>query len=208
MNVAPGQEEVPFCALSLLTMTSLRNSWAERVQVSTIWKQFLTQVLAYWRGKLVRLVLDCTPFDDRATMVYLGLLVQSRVLPIAWRIMPLQEEWEQGQWELVGELLDAVSLYLEPTDCTVIADRGLAGLPLVKLCRDRKFHYLLRGGLGAYLPQEDGRRLDVVVCLAAYRQSHRTAVVWAGSPLAGRDHRDLSECHVGPALSGSLVLDF
>jgi hypothetical protein len=27
MNGAPGQEEVLFCALSLLTMTSLRNPW-------------------------------------------------------------------------------------------------------------------------------------------------------------------------------------
>ena len=142
-------EEIALYGISEAKMPSIERRLArfvanERVQVSTIWKQFLTQGLAYWKGKQVRLVLDCTPFDDRATIVYLGLLVQSRVLPIAWRIMPLQEEWEQGQWELVGELLDAVSLYLESTDCTVIADRGLAGLPLVKLCRDRKFHYLLR----------------------------------------------------------------
>ncbi len=142
-------EEIALYGISEAKMPSIERRLARfvgnaRVQVSTIWKQFLSQVLAYWKGKQVRLVLDCTPFDDRATIVYLGLLVQSQVLPIAWRIMPLQEEWEQGQWELVGELLDAVSLYLEPTDCTVIADRGLAGLPLVKLCRDRKFHYLLR----------------------------------------------------------------
>ena len=58
--------------------------------------------------------------------------------------MPAQEKWDQGQWELVGELLDEVSLHLEPTDCTLVADRGLAGSPLVKLCRDRKWHYLLR----------------------------------------------------------------
>jgi len=58
--------------------------------------------------------------------------------------MPQQEQWDQGQWDLIGELLDAVGLHLEPTDCTIIADRGLAGLPLVKLCRDRGFHYLLR----------------------------------------------------------------
>jgi len=112
----------------------------DRVQVSKVWEQ----VLAYWKGKQVLLVLDCTPFGDRASIVYLGRLVQSRVLPGAWRIMPLQEEWDQGQWELVGELLDAVRLHLEATDCTLIADRGLAGLPLVNLCRDRKFHYLLR----------------------------------------------------------------
>jgi hypothetical protein len=142
-------EEVALYGLSEAKMPSIERRFArfianERVQVSKIWKQFLTQVLAYWKGKAVQLVLDCTPFDDRASIVYLGLLVHSRVLPVAWRIMPQQEEWDQGQWELVGELLDAVSLHLEPTDCTVIADRGLAGWPLVKLCRDRKFHYLLR----------------------------------------------------------------
>jgi hypothetical protein len=142
-------ESVYLAGMSEAKMPSIERRFArfvanERVQVSKIWKQFLSSVLAYWKGKPVQLVLDCTPFDDRATIVYVGLLVQSRVLPIAWRIMPQQEEWDQGQWELVGELLDTVSLHLEPTDCTLIADRGLAGLPLVNLCRDRKFHYLLR----------------------------------------------------------------
>ncbi len=118
----------------------------ERIQVSTIWQTFLSQVLAYWKGKQVRLGLDCTPFDDRATIVYLGLVVQSRVLPLAWRIMPQHQTWDQGQWELVGQLLDQITPHLEPMDCTVIADRGLAGLPLVKLCCERKVHYLLRGG--------------------------------------------------------------
>lgn len=142
-------EEVALSGISEAKMPSIERRFArfvanERVQVSKVWKQFLTQVLAYWKGKAVQLVLDCTPFGDRASIVFLGLLVHSRVLPVAWRIMPQQEEWDQGQWELVGELLDGVSLHLEPTDCTVIADRGLAGWSLVKLCRDRKFHYLLR----------------------------------------------------------------
>ncbi len=70
--------------ISAAKMTSIERRLArfianERVQVSKIWKQFLTQVLPYWQGKPVQLVLDCTPFDDRATIVYLGLLVQSRV---------------------------------------------------------------------------------------------------------------------------------
>ncbi len=142
-------EEIALYGISEAKMPSIERRLARfvgnsRVEVSTTWKQFLSQVLAYWKGKPVRLVLDCTPCDDRAMIVYLGLLVPSRVLPIAWRIMPLQEKWEQGQWEWVGELLDAVSLYVELTDCTVIADRGLAGLPVVKLCRDRTLHYLLR----------------------------------------------------------------
>jgi hypothetical protein len=59
-----------------------------RIVVSSVWKQFLSQVLPYWHGKSVRLVLDCTPCGQEASIVYLGLLVQSRVLPLMWRVMP------------------------------------------------------------------------------------------------------------------------
>jgi len=112
--------------------------------VSSVWKQFLSQVLPFWHGKAVRLVLDCTPCGDQATIVYLGLLVQSRVLPLMWRVMPLQEEWEEAQWKLVGAMFDEVHPQLVSCACTLIADRGLSGAPLVKLCRDRGWHYLLR----------------------------------------------------------------
>ena len=55
----------------------------DRVSVTKIWDGFLSQVLPCWHGKPLRFVLDCTPFRDDATIVYLGLLV-IRVLPIAW----------------------------------------------------------------------------------------------------------------------------
>ncbi len=116
----------------------------ERVQVAPIWTQFLSQVLPFWRERRVFLVLDCTPFDDRATIVYLGLLVHSRVLPVAWRVLPAQQKWPQGQWEVVRSLFDQVAPHLEAADCTLLADRGLVGWPLVQLCRERRWHYLLR----------------------------------------------------------------
>jgi hypothetical protein len=56
-----------------------------------VWKQFLEQVLPYWQDKRLYLMLDSTPYGDRASIVYVGLLVQSRVLPLAWRVMPLHE---------------------------------------------------------------------------------------------------------------------
>lgn len=116
----------------------------EHIEVSTIWRQFLSHSLSFWKGQAVQVILDGMPLDERATIVSIGLLVHSRVLPLAWRIMPAKEKWEQGQWELVGDLMDEVSLHLEPSDCTLIADRGLTGSPLVSLCRDRLWHYVLR----------------------------------------------------------------
>jgi hypothetical protein len=116
----------------------------ERIVVTEVWKRFMQEVLPFWRTRQVSVVLDCTPIDDRACVVYLGLLVQSRLLPIAWRVMPNQETWDQGQWSLVAQLLDQVRAHLPKTDCTLIADRGLTGFSLVQLCRDREWHYLLR----------------------------------------------------------------
>jgi hypothetical protein len=130
-------------------MTSIERRLArfianDRVVVTKIWEKFLEQVLPFWHGKPMRFVLDCTPIRSDATIVYLGLLVHSRVLPVAWAVMPAKEKWEEEQWSIVARLLDQVILYLGEADCTLIADRGLAGFPLVKICRDRQWHYLLR----------------------------------------------------------------
>jgi len=115
-----------------------------RIRVPTIWKLFLAQVLVYFRDKHLMLVLDCTPIDDRACIVYVGLLAHSRVLPLAWRVMPGQEHWDERQWDLIAAMLDEIGEQVGAAECTLIADRGLSGMPLVKLCRQRHWHYLLR----------------------------------------------------------------
>lgn len=130
-------------------MTSIERRFArfianDRVVVSKIWDHFLSEVLPFWHGKSLRFVLDCTPIRSDATIVYLGLLVHSRVLPVAWAVMPATEKWEDKQWSIVERLLDRIIPHLAEADCTLLADRGLAGFPLVKICRDRQWHYLLR----------------------------------------------------------------
>jgi hypothetical protein len=116
----------------------------ERIDVSLCWKAFLEQVLPYWQTKEVVLVLDCTPFGETFTIVYLGLLVHRRVLPLAWKIMPQQTTWDQGQWELVRALLSEVAPYFPSTHTTLIADAGLACLELIRICLQVKWHYVLR----------------------------------------------------------------
>ena len=135
--------------LSQAKMTSIERRLArfianERIVVPLIWKLFLAHVLTPFRGQHLYFVLDNTPFRDDLTIVYLGLLVHSRVLPVAWAVMPDQTKWDEGQWQIVGRLLDQIRVHLPETSCTLIADRGLAGMPLVKLCTARGWHYLLR----------------------------------------------------------------
>lgn len=116
----------------------------ERIGVEDIWEQFLGQVLPYWQNQPVTLILDITPFEEHAQVVYVGLLQQSRVLPLAWKVMPGQEEWEQGQWEIVAALFEHVARALGEADCTLIADRGLSCLTLIQLCQAHSWHYVLR----------------------------------------------------------------
>ena len=142
-------EELSLRGINPAKMTSIERRLArflanERIVVTEVWKQFLTHVLPSFRGQPLRFVLDMTPFNEEATIVSIGLLVHSRLLPVAWRVMAGQKKWDTGQWELVAQLLDQIILHLGPADCTLIADRGLVGTPLVKLCHDRKWHYVLR----------------------------------------------------------------
>jgi Transposase DDE domain len=116
----------------------------ERIEVKTCWEKFLSFVLPFWRNKPVTLIVDLTPYTQEATIVYLGIVVQSRVLPLAWCVMPQQETWDRGQWEIVGELFEQVAGFLTSSDCTLLADRGLSCLNLIKLCEKVHWHYVLR----------------------------------------------------------------
>lgn len=152
--VLSGKARLPLIAEELLAISSATTPSIERrlarflanehVAVVSIWARILAHLLPFFRGKRLLFVLDTTPLDDRACVVYLGLLVHSRLLPVGWQVMPLHETWEERQWAIVGTLLDRVIAALGQAECTLIADSGLAGLPLVQLCQSRQWHYLLR----------------------------------------------------------------
>jgi hypothetical protein len=152
--VLSGKARLPVIAEELLRISPAKTPSIERrlqrflanpqIAVLPIWASLLAHVLPFFQDKRLTLVLDTTPLDTRACIVYLGVLVHSRLLPVGWQVMPLSEPWEERQWAIVGTLLDRVVPYLGQADCTLIADSGLAGLPLVQLCQRRRWHYLLR----------------------------------------------------------------
>ena len=96
----------------------------ERIDVEAVWDDFLNEIGAYWKQQEVVLVLDLTPFEEHAQVVYVGLMQQTRVLPLAWKVMPGQEKWDEGLWEIVGELFARVKRALGDAECTLLADRG------------------------------------------------------------------------------------
>src|SRR5258706_4882601 len=119
-----------------------------QVAVVPVWTQLLGQSLRCWRERRLVFVLDATSVGDRATVLYLGLLVHSRLLPVSWQVLPVHEKWEQRQWDVVGALLDRVIPFLGAADCTLLADRGLVGRPLVQLCQERGWQYVFRLSAG------------------------------------------------------------
>ena len=127
----------------------------EDINVTEWWNQFLQHTLPYWDTRNATLVLDCTPYNDAFTIVFVGILVQKRLLPLAWEIMPQSEKWEEGQWSIVDRLFCQVSQFLHSKNVTVLADRGLTALPLIRLCERYHWHYVRR-------PEERGVRSPVL----------------------------------------------
>ena len=59
----------------------------EKLAVIPTWERFLQHALPYWDKRRALLVLDCTPYNETFTIVFVGILVQKRLLPLAWEIM-------------------------------------------------------------------------------------------------------------------------
>jgi Transposase DDE domain len=152
--VLAGTTRLPRVAETLVGISAAKTPSSERrlsrflanqqVAVLPLWTHLLSQFLRFWRDRRLVFVLDATTLDERATVLYLGLLVHSRLLPVSWQVLPVHEQWEQRQWDVVGALLDRVIPHLGSADCTLLADRGLVGHPLVQLCQQRGWHYALR----------------------------------------------------------------
>jgi hypothetical protein len=116
----------------------------DRIQTEETWTTFLAGVLPFFRGKSIRLVIDLTSYEEHAQVIYIGLLQQSRVLPLVWKVMPGQTKWDQGLWDCVDQLLTRLAPYLAGSDCTILGDSAFGCFAMVTLCEKYGWHYLFR----------------------------------------------------------------
>jgi hypothetical protein len=65
-------------------------------------------------------VIDLTPYEEHAQVIYIGILQHSRVLPLVWKVMPGQEKWDQGLWDCIDELFKRLAPHIGETECTMI----------------------------------------------------------------------------------------
>ena len=116
----------------------------ENIVVKPSWERFLAHSLPAWKSRSATLVLDCTPYNTTFTIVFVGILVQKRLLPVAWELMPQSETWQESQWDIVRRLFEQVATHVLTEQVTLLADRGLTSLKLIELCEQQGWHYILR----------------------------------------------------------------
>lgn len=120
--ICAGSLRLPKIAESLLAISAAKAPSLERrlarflaneqINARQVWTQFLAPLLKGWQEPRVVLLLDCTPIAAHSTVVYLGVLAHSRVLPLAWQVMPGQTSWDQGLWAVVTTLMEQVTPHL------------------------------------------------------------------------------------------------
>ena len=115
-----------------------------KIETEETWEQLLQVVMPFFRGAPMRLVIDLTPYEEHAQVIYIGLLQHSRVLPLAWKVMPGHTKWEQGLWQCIDDLFRRLAPHIGTTDCTIIGDSAFGCFPMVSLCRKYQWQYLFR----------------------------------------------------------------
>jgi hypothetical protein len=119
------------------------------ITVETLWWPLLPVLLARWAGREVLLVFDPTPHRGDWTVLWVGIVVHRRVLPLTWRLVPQQEPWPQTLATLLPALLHPIAAALPP-DCqvTLLGDRGVAGPTLIDAAQAQGWDVLMRLNVG------------------------------------------------------------
>jgi hypothetical protein len=121
-----------------------------KVEVAPLWTGLLPSLLADRAGTAIDLVFDPTPHNGRFTILALGLVDRSRVLPVAWRVVPQQTPWPDSQLAILTQLCTTVARALPPAcRVTLLADRGITGPAVIALCRSLGWAFVLRVSVSA-----------------------------------------------------------
>lgn len=113
------------------------------VDVTLCFGPLIRWVLAWWQGRDLALAIDPTLHGDRVVSLAVSILYRGSAIPIAWHILPANQE---GAW--MGHLLRLLRLIRRELPAKwhvlVLYDRGLWSPRLWKRIRDLGWHPLPR----------------------------------------------------------------
>lgn len=119
------------------------------VTVATLWNPLLPALLRPWAGQAVTLVFDPTPLGRDWTVLWIGIVVHRRVLPLAWMLVPQQHSWPARLAELFPALVAPIVAALPPgCPVTLLGERGVAGPTLIDTARHWGWEVVLRLNVG------------------------------------------------------------
>jgi hypothetical protein len=160
-----------------------------RIDVEQTWEELLTQVMPFFRQGPMRVIIDVTSYEEHAQVIYVGLLQQSRVLPLVWKVMPGQQKWDQGFWACIDELFKRLAPHVGSADCTIIGDSAFGCFPMLQLCQKYHWHYLFRvAGQHTCQPRAAGREQGSSIAVSQLVQQpgkrfRGTVRLWQGESI-------------------------
>jgi Transposase DDE domain len=129
------------------------------IPVETMWSPIRRTFLADRRGQRLTLVFDPTPQGIHTTILVVGLVQHKRVLPLAWRIVPQQEQWDERMATYLRDMAREIDADLPPgCHVTLLADRGITGPHTIAAVRSVGWHIVFR--LSAGVSQANRVRVD------------------------------------------------
>lgn len=115
------------------------------VDQATLWWPLLPVLLARWAGREVTLVFDPMPYRGDFTVLWVGIVLHRRVLPLSWRVVPQQDPWPARLAPLLTSLLAPIAAALPPgCQVTLVGDAGLSGPGFLDTAREWGWDVVLR----------------------------------------------------------------
>jgi hypothetical protein len=111
--------------------------------VTLCFAPLLRWLLSWWHGKEIALALDATSHGDRLVVLAISVLYRGTAIPLAWHVLPANQEgaWTPHWLRLLALLAPALPAAMTVVVCT---DRGLWSPRLWRAIRDCGWHPIMR----------------------------------------------------------------
>lgn len=112
-------------------------------EITRCFAPLLCWILSWWRGSDLAFALDATSHGERVVVLAISVLYRGTALPVAWHVLPANQEGEwMSHWlRLLDLLAPAVPATMTVAVCT---DRGLWSPRLWRAIRDCGWHPVMR----------------------------------------------------------------